>query len=195
MLGQSGHQSKAEQSLGASCITSSKPFSNLSPIELVWAIVKRVVAVPAPTTVDELQQVIKEGWRTISRATIDDLCAGLERRLQICLDVEGQSISKLLGVSREIQAFRRWWTASQNNKLWTADEDALLYRKVRDLGTRWALFEQCFIGRSAAGIKNHWYTAVSKRASDPVGHRGNDGHPSQNATWGPNSRDIPLGVE
>jgi hypothetical protein len=52
---------------------------------------------------------------------------------------------------------------NHNNEPWTADEALLLYQKVRTLGTRWALMQVNFPGRTAAWIKNRWYTVVSKR--------------------------------
>jgi hypothetical protein len=83
----------------------------------------------------ELKPVIEQAWRTISQKTIDDLCAGFARRLQICLDGEGHSIAKLLGPCREIQAFTRWRSMNQNHEPWTPVEDLQLYKTIHELGT------------------------------------------------------------
>lgn len=145
-------------------------FTDLSPIELLWGILKRWVATMAPRTMDELKEVIRQAWRTIPQGTINRLCAGFATRLQTCLDVEGQSISKLLGPCREIEAFRHWSSRNQNHGPWTAEEDLMIYRKHHELGTRWEFMERFFEGRSAAALKNRWYTVVAKREHECLGN-------------------------
>jgi hypothetical protein len=44
---------------------------DLSPIEFVWAILKRAVRATNPQTIDELKRVITEAWACISQRTID----------------------------------------------------------------------------------------------------------------------------
>jgi hypothetical protein len=80
---------------------------DLSPIELLWAILKHTVAQLEPKTFDELTQVLGEAWDNISMTVITRLCTSLPQRLALCQGVGGQSIGKLLHLCGEEGAAER----------------------------------------------------------------------------------------
>jgi hypothetical protein len=47
---------------------------DLSPIEMLWGILKSVVAKTSPTTVGELKQVLVEAWASVPQLTVDKVC-------------------------------------------------------------------------------------------------------------------------
>jgi transposase len=67
-----------------------------NPSELLWTILKNIMAKLGPKTVDKLKQVLFQAWDSISQATIRRLYRIFEARLWICLDLEGPSISERL---------------------------------------------------------------------------------------------------
>jgi hypothetical protein len=103
----------------------------------LWAILKRAVAVFRPETVTELKTVLQRAWDTISIETINKLCSGFAQRLNRCLESEGQSINRLLGLCGAAQAVYRWRSDDQVQGEWTAQEEALVYQWVRERGLCW----------------------------------------------------------
>jgi hypothetical protein len=81
---------------------------DLSPIELLLAILKHAVAVFRREIVAELKGVLQRRWDTIPIETINKLCSGFARRLSLCLESEEQLISRLLGLCGAEQAIYRW---------------------------------------------------------------------------------------
>jgi hypothetical protein len=65
---------------------------DLSPIELLWAILKKLVTLIKPETREELKNVLITAWALIRQSTIDRLCGGFENRLELCLANAGESI-------------------------------------------------------------------------------------------------------
>jgi hypothetical protein len=136
---------------------------DLNPIELVWALLKHSVAAIGPETIEELKQVIQQTWDTISIGVINKLCSGFARRLSLCLEAEGRSISKLLHLCGAESAADSWRVENQIHGEWTVAEDRMIYEVVRTLGTRWLHLERLLPGRSGHAIKNRWYAVLQKR--------------------------------
>jgi transposase len=65
---------------------------DLSPIELLWAILKKAIALLKPTTLEELRAALQISWDSIPQITIDRLCQSFRSRLEICRNREGLSI-------------------------------------------------------------------------------------------------------
>jgi hypothetical protein len=139
---------------------------DLSPIELLWAILKHAVAAMEPKSVEELKEVLLQAWETISLETINRLCSGFVRRLMLCLQFEEQSISRLLGQCGAENAVSRWSTENQIQGDWTSEEDNLIYRIFRKKGPRWKELESRLSERTANAIKNRWYATLQKRESN-----------------------------
>jgi transposase len=71
---------------------------DLNPIEMLWAILKEAVYELSPISIGDLQDVLLAAWNGISQDVIDKLCLSYERRLRLCLEMEGQAIGHLLHV-------------------------------------------------------------------------------------------------
>jgi transposase len=136
---------------------------DLSPIELLWAILKHAVAALRPETVAQLKEVLQEAWDTISQEVIDSLCASFPRRLTLCQEVEGTSISKLLHLCGAATAANQWRADNQVVGPWTAEEDGVIYERFRLHGPRWDVLEHFLPGRTAGAIKHRWYAHLQRR--------------------------------
>jgi hypothetical protein len=112
--------------------------------------------------VAELQTVLQRAWDTISIETINKLSSGFARRLSLCLESKGQSISRLLGSCGAEQAVYRWRPDNQVQGEWTTQEEALVYQWVRERGVGWNDLEKLLPGRTANAIKNRWYAVLQK---------------------------------
>jgi hypothetical protein len=111
------------------------------------------MAVFRPETVAELKAVLQRVWHTISIETINKLCSGFTRRLSLCLESEGQSISRLLRLRGAEQAAYRWRSDNQVQGKWTTQEEVFVYQWVRERGLRWNDLEKLLPGRTANAIK------------------------------------------
>jgi hypothetical protein len=80
----------------------------LSPIELLWGMMKRIVWKLRATTIPNLKRALQFAWDLIPQSTIDALCLSFHSRLQICLEQGGDSISNLLGQVGEKDAMRQF---------------------------------------------------------------------------------------
>ena len=71
---------------------------DLSPIEMIWAIVKRKLQKLnyIPKNKEELKEAIRNIWKTIKLETVNSLIDSFQYRIQMCHDVGGQSISHYL---------------------------------------------------------------------------------------------------
>jgi hypothetical protein len=136
---------------------------DLNPIELLWAILKHSVAAYEPKSIDELKQVLLQAWDTIQQSTIDHLCMNFADRCQLCINVDGQSISKLLWQCGKDSVYKELRAGLQNHSPWTASEDQQVYEGFRTLGTHWQLIARLVPNRSATAVKNRWYTVLQKR--------------------------------
>jgi transposase len=133
---------------------------DLSPIELLWAILKRTIWHMSPKTISDLERVLRDSWSSISQSTIDKLCIRFKDRLQLCQQVKGDSISNLLWDCCGIKEASRQWVDILHSEPWTMQEDSLLYSLVRRFGTHWKNFLVSFPNRTSWQLKNRWYTVI-----------------------------------
>jgi hypothetical protein len=129
---------------------------DLSPIELLWAIMKRIVWKLRATTIPDLKRALQVAWDLIPQSTIDALCLSFQSRLEICLDQGGDSISNLLGQDGEKDAMRQFTENAQIHVEWTSEEDTTLYRAVDELGTCWKYIAKRFRDRNSCQVRNRW---------------------------------------
>ena len=77
---------------------------DLSPIEQIWAIIKKRISSyeTFPKTKEELRDAVLREWNNISQETIDTLVMSFEERARICLKRAGQSISQYLSKNMKL---------------------------------------------------------------------------------------------
>ncbi len=69
------------------------PYSpDLSPIEIIWAIMKRRIEKYKPTNLQQLMQVISYVWNQLDYFTIDCLVDSFPIRLQKCIENNGDEV-------------------------------------------------------------------------------------------------------
>jgi hypothetical protein len=59
--------------------------SDVSPIELLWAILKKLVRRMKRQTLQEQKSALLGAWNLIPQDTVNRLCTGFQTRLQLCL--------------------------------------------------------------------------------------------------------------
>jgi hypothetical protein len=69
---------------------------DLSPIEMVWAILKKKLTERQPKTLTEFKIVLREEYSDIPHETIDRMIAGMNARFRLCIAHHGECISRLL---------------------------------------------------------------------------------------------------
>jgi hypothetical protein len=157
----------------------------------LWAILKRVVAVFQPEAVAELKAVLQRAWDTISIETINKLCTGFARRLILCLESEGQSISRLLGLSGAEQAVYRWRSDNQVQGEWTAHEEAFMYQWIRERGLHWNDLEKLLPGPYGQRDQKPMVRAFSEEGTGTHARYRNDArHSRPNETRNADSGDL-----
>lgn len=62
---------------------------DFNPIENLWGIVKRKVALSKPTTLEDLWTKVLEAWQSIGQEEIDRLLASMPRRMKLALRAKG----------------------------------------------------------------------------------------------------------
>jgi hypothetical protein len=87
---------------------------DLNPIELLCAILKMIIAKLCPETVDELKQVLLDAWNAIPQKTINQLCQSFSTRPEVCLEMDGESISKYLWRYCDKSSLESWEYAHPN---------------------------------------------------------------------------------
>lgn len=77
------------------CIKKWPAYSpDLSPIELVWALLQRRVSKRYPHTQEEIERMIVEEWDKITQSEIDEICGSFRERLKECVRLKGNCVSK-----------------------------------------------------------------------------------------------------
>jgi transposase len=140
---------------------------DLSPIELLWAILKQLIKRIRPDTIEDLKNALIAAWALIPQSSIDKLCEGFENRLELCLANGGQSISNQLWRLTERHATKDFLEANQIRTPWTASEDEQLIRDWLSIGPRWKFLEKKWGTRSASQLKNRWYHELRCRLHGP----------------------------
>jgi transposase len=138
---------------------------DLNPIELLWAILKRAVRAVNPQTIDVLKRVITEAWARISQRSIDHLCQSFQKRLELCRDRQGDSISNDLWMLSHERALTFFGDVTDPGHwaAWTVREDKLLVQLQLIMGPRWKEMARSFPNRTANQLKNRWHHTVKHR--------------------------------
>jgi hypothetical protein len=143
---------------------------DLSPIELCWAILKKVVAVLNPQTLAELATALETAWDGILPETIDKLCKSFQTRLAMCRDRGGKSISSDLWMSCGKECIPEFNSEHQGcDRKWTPEDDTKIIEIHMPIGSNWRQMSREFDGRTFQQIKNRWHAVVKKREGWRIG--------------------------
>jgi hypothetical protein len=142
---------------------------DLSPIELLWAIVKKIVERLNPETLNELKEYLQFAWASVPLTTINRLCKSFRRRLMMCLNNRGQSISNDLWLLSDKSVLSDLALAHQGpHAPWTPDEDNQLIELHILLGSNWKKLALYFTNRTAESIKNRWHSVLKIQERDMI---------------------------
>jgi hypothetical protein len=62
------------------------------------------------------------------------------------------------------ERYAHYLSPDLNLAAWTPEEDALLREKFDVYGPQWSILKSFFGNRSAANVKNHWTTLISRES-------------------------------
>jgi transposase len=137
---------------------------DLSPIELLWAVLKRALRRYHPETIAELEESLRSAWDKIGQDIIDRLCDTFPARLRCCIEKNGESISRELFRLGEGQIFQGTNPDPRTHTAWTDEEDSFMLRHFHERGARWAdMATQMDTGRTKVQVKSHWYSVLRHR--------------------------------
>jgi hypothetical protein len=136
---------------------------DLSPIEVLWRIVKKLVRRMKRQTLQEVEGVLPGAWSFIAQDTVDKLYKDSQMRLQLCLVNHRESISTQLRLVTERSALKSFLEANTVHIPWTQEEDERLLGDYQVVGPRWTMLGRTWETRSAAQLKNGWYYALRHR--------------------------------
>jgi transposase len=115
---------------------------DLSLIELLWAILEKLIRKIKPSTIEELNNTLIAMGALIPQSTIDKLCEGLQGRLELCLANGGESISNQPWRLTETHATNNFLLYDSVNHIpWIADEGDRLMQRYLAIEPRWKLLE------------------------------------------------------
>jgi hypothetical protein len=66
---------------------------DLSPIEMLWAIIKRTLRGRRFASADELFNETVKAWDEIPQSVIDNLCSSFAARCSVCIDIGGKALN------------------------------------------------------------------------------------------------------
>ena len=128
---------------------------DLSPIEVLWGILKRYIKIHKPITKRDLLFRIRNAWDMIPFSTINKLVLSFENRINHMLLKNGESIQDDLRNHRitEVDGYE-----DLEEYPWTIDEDKLLIEKVKIFGLRWDIIHHFFFKRSPHMVEIRYRT-------------------------------------
>ena len=112
---------------------------DLSPIEMVWGILKNRLADvnPQPTNQEELEHCLFILWENLEQDLINDLVRTFYSRLKMCRDVFGASISHFLSSGRKEIKETDIFDRDHIPHLMTNEENLLLYETNHSNKHKW----------------------------------------------------------
>jgi hypothetical protein len=139
---------------------------DLSPIEICWAVLKRMVSLMNPQTIPQLKECLLNAWDAISQTSIDNLCKSFRARLIMCRDREGQSISNDLWLLSDKQFVEELTNPLPGDRRvntdWSFDEGRELIELHAIFRSNWQRMAT-YLGRPPWQLKIRWNTVLKKR--------------------------------
>jgi hypothetical protein len=136
---------------------------DLSPIELLWAILKKSIAIIKPVTLDDLRTALQNAWTSIPQRVIDDLCKSFKPRLIMCLERQGQSISNDLWMLSDKSCLHELSLIyTREYRIWTPEEDQRLVELHSIHGANWHQIAALMPNRTSNTVKNRWHSHLKK---------------------------------
>jgi hypothetical protein len=142
---------------------------DLSPIELLWPILKKFARTVKLHMIEELKSSLLAAWAMIPQDTIDRLCEGFATRLQLCLANHGDSIPNQFWQINKRHTLKKIFESSAVHTPWTQEEDEQLFRDYLALGPKCGLMARKWGTHSVAQMKNRWYHIVKHRVHTHLG--------------------------
>ena len=122
---------------------------DLSPIEMMWAIIKFRInsykEIDRPKTVEDLKKAIQKEWDSISIEVVNKLVASFKKRLMLCVNVGGRSISHIIKYTRDTLPESLIVAEEDRPQRFTPQLDSALMKEFEEHGRQWTL-----IGRNVS---------------------------------------------
>jgi hypothetical protein len=139
---------------------------DLSLIELLWAILKKLVKRFKSHNMGELESSVVAAWALIPQATIDKLCQGFRTHLQPCLAKGGEPISNDLCQISKRHALKDFLVGNQIYTPWIEVEDQQRVEHWLTIGPQWKQLSKDWRTPGACQLKNRWYQTLRHRFHD-----------------------------
>ena len=118
---------------------------------------ERIIAEKSQETLKALKFVLEKTWDDLDMIPINKLYLGFSDRLRLCIEMNGTSISRFLGLGKELRdviANKRTYCA------WTEEEDKLLYQLICKFGHHWKYISKFMQNRSPVQCKSRWFFKI-----------------------------------
>ena len=69
---------------------------DLSAIELIWSIIKGMMKIFPPTTMEELKSIIQRIWKSIPKEMCERIIEHIKKRWDLCMSHKGRRLDKQL---------------------------------------------------------------------------------------------------
>ena len=109
---------------------------DLSPIELIWSIIKGMLNIFPPTSLEELKGALQKIWNSISGELCEKIINHMEKRWELCIQHKGRRLDKelLRKITSENDAKKIRLTKSKINGIRICYNDKLVLKlKNKDI--------------------------------------------------------------
>ena len=153
---------------------------DMNPIEHLWAILKYRMREENPKTVNDLINVIKSEWNSISMDCINNLVLSFRKRLLLVSQQKGKQIGDLIDKYKEDDiefeeiADAIECIATQCKQIrdiddtpklpFTLEEDQKLLKLYTQIGAKWTVIAKMFNGRKGSELRRRFVSIRGKEA-------------------------------
>jgi hypothetical protein len=140
---------------------------DMSPIEMIWGIMKKIINICGITTIEEITQKILDVWQMLPFSIINGIVLSFHGRLLACVEESGKSISFRIrnhDIPKTSECLNYLMFINEH-KFFTPAEDNLLDAQYKIFGPKWNVIKKFFVGRSDEEIKNRFNKLQSQKLS------------------------------